>query len=94
MTITPHLQGFIAAFLTVMIWALGPGLSAIWAAVLLGESLGPAIILGPALVTGGILLGVKKPAAPPHAPSSNYKPTIDKASAPEPGAAATSGTQQ
>lgn len=77
-----------------MITALVPGLSAIGAAVLLGESLGPAIVLGLALVTGGILLGVKKLAAPPQAPSSNNEPTIDKASTSAPGAAATQGAQQ
>jgi len=46
-----------------MITALVPGLSAISAAVFLGEPLGWNLLVGLALVTGGIVFGVRKAAA-------------------------------
>ena len=46
-----------------MITALVPGLSALGAALLLGEPLGPRLLAGLALVTLGILLGVRLPRA-------------------------------
>jgi drug/metabolite transporter (DMT)-like permease len=46
-----------------MITALVPGLSAISAAIFLGEPLHWNLLAGLALVTGGILFGVRKAAA-------------------------------
>lgn len=48
-----------------MITSLVPGLSALGAALLLGEPLGLALLAGLALVTGGILLGVWQPRRQP-----------------------------
>jgi drug/metabolite transporter (DMT)-like permease len=51
-----------------MLTALVPGLSAIGAALLLGESLHASLVIGLALVTLGILVGVQRTRPPPEAP--------------------------
>lgn len=53
-----------------MITALVPGLSAVAAAIVLGEPLGGTLVLGLALVTLGILVGIQRSKAPPVAPAA------------------------
>ena len=53
---------------TTMLTALVPGLSALTAVAVLGEPLGPTLLAGLALVTAGILVGVRASRAPAVAP--------------------------
>ena len=66
-TFTKMIQHF-GPVRSTMITALVPGLSAISAAVFLGEPLGWNLLVGLALVTGGIVFGVRK--AAPNATKS------------------------
>jgi drug/metabolite transporter (DMT)-like permease len=54
-----------------MLTALVPGLSAIGAALLLGESLHASLVIGLALVTLGILVGVQRTRPPLREPAPN-----------------------
>jgi drug/metabolite transporter (DMT)-like permease len=62
MTFTKMIQHY-GPVRSTMITALVPGLSAISAAIFLGEPLHWNLLAGLALVTGGILFGVRKTAA-------------------------------
>lgn len=58
-----------------MVTSLVPGLSALGAVLLLGEPLGANLLAGLALVTAGILLGVRATAQAPRAPALSPDPT-------------------